>query len=405
MTVTLSRFDVRAWDGVQGRLLREDPYIVETTAEYVEQGGYRDSSDLAGRLGELRGRGGAAFPIARKLAAVLEQPGPRIVVANGEEGEPASVKDRYLMLHRPHLVLDGLRLMTRVVAAERAVLYVSSETAERSLLRALEETEVLWDVPVSVFRVPPAYVAGEETALVRAIDGGPALPTAKPPRPFERGVGGLPTLVQNVETLAHVALLARDADAGDTFLATVSGAGLDPVLVEVPFGQPLGDLVPSGLQGAMVGGLFGGLLRSPWDLPLEYDAFRAAGSGLGCGSFVLIGPDDCPVDTAADGVTYLAAESARQCGVCINATAGMGQVLDGLRLGTTTPADLERMAGWTQRVPGRGACALVDAAARMAASLLREFPDEVATHVDSPCPRCADLGPLPRYTRNHLEMS
>jgi len=147
------------------------------------------------------------------------------------------------------------------------------------------------------------------------------------------------------------------------------------------------------------------LLADPWHLPLEHDAFRAAGSSLGCGSFALLGPDDCPVDAAADAVTYLAAESARQCGVCINATAGMAGVLGSLRVGASSADDLARMDGWTQKVPGRGACALVDAAARMAGSLLREFPDEVAAHLARPCPRCAALGALPRHTRNHLEMS
>ena len=111
------------------------------------------------------------------------------------------------------------------------------------------------------------------------------------------------------------------------------------------------------------------------------------------------------MDAAADAVAYLAEESARQCGVCINATAGMRGVLGGLRTGATAADDVARMEGWTQKVPGRGACALVDAAARMAASLLREFPAEVESHLAAPCPRCAALGALPRHTRNHLEMS
>jgi NADH:ubiquinone oxidoreductase subunit F (NADH-binding) len=269
---------------------------------------------------------------------------------------------------------------------------------------ALAESDARWPVPVEVFRVEHTYVAGEESALVRALDGGPALPTAKPPRPFEAGVGGAPTLVQNVETLAHVALVASGASAGRTFLATVSGAGTHPVLHELPFGLRLADVVdPAGLRGVLAGGLFGGLLADPWAVPLEYDAYRAVGSGLGCGSFCLLGPDDCPVDAAADAVAYLAAESARQCGVCINATAGMRDVLGALRAGTSSSDDVARMAGWTQKVPGRGACALVDAAARMAASLLREYPGEVDAHLAGPCPRCEALGPLPRHTRNHLD--
>jgi NADH:ubiquinone oxidoreductase subunit F (NADH-binding) len=403
---------VEAWPGVDGRLLTAAPYDVQPLAEYLDRSGYRDVADLPARLAAsgLVGRGGAGFPVARKLAAVAERPGPKVVVANGEEGEPGSVKDRYLLRHRPHLVLDGLRLMARETGADRAVVYVSGDQCESAVRAALDEAAAVWPVPVEVFRVEHTYVAGEESALVRALDGGPALPTAKPPRAFEAGVGGVPTLVQNVETLAHVALLAGDPSAGDTFLATVSQVGRRPALVEVPLGVRLAALVewydadPTELRGVMAGGLFGGLLADPWDLRLTHEAFRAVGSGLGCGSFAFIGADDCPVDTAADAVAFLAAESARQCGVCINATAGMADVLAALRTGIADRGQIEKIAGWTEKVPGRGACALVDAAARMAASLLREFPREVEAHLANPCPCCATLGPTPRHTRHHVSI-
>jgi NADH:ubiquinone oxidoreductase subunit F (NADH-binding) len=386
---------------VRGRLLGRSPYDVESLAAYLDRGGYRDVDDLAERIGAagLVGRGGAGFPVDRKLAAVAERPGPRVVVANGEEGEPGSMKDRYLMRHRPHLVLDGLRLLALAAGADRAIAYVSDDESEVALRTALDGAAAMWTIPVGVFRVEHTYVAGEESALVRAVNGGPALPTAKPPRVFEAGVDGAPTLVQNVETLAHVALLATDASAGDTFLATVSMRGQEPALLELPLGVPLGELVesygadPTALRGVMSGGLFGGLHADAWSEPL---------TGRGCGSFALIGADDCPVDTAADAVAFLAAESARQCGVCINATAGMAEVLAALRTGTTDRDQLVKMSGWTEKVPGRGACALVDAAARLAASLLREFPSEVDAHLDRPCPRCAALGPTPRHTRHHV---
>jgi NADH:ubiquinone oxidoreductase subunit F (NADH-binding) len=409
--LTTATCRVAAWPGVTGRLLAPTPYDVETLADHLDRGGYRSVPDLPDRLtgAGLLGRGGAGFPVARKLAAVRERPGPRVVVANGEEGEPGSVKDRYLLLHRPHLVLDGLRLVAAATEAERAVVYVSDASCEAAVRAALDEGAALWAVPVEVVRVEHTYVAGEESALVRAIDGGPALPTAKPPRAFEAGVGGAPTLVQNVETLAHVALLASDPSAGNTFLATLSQRGRPAALVEVPLGTRLGDLVrwygadPASLRGVTAGGLFGGLLADAWPLPLTYDAFRAIGSGLGCGSFALLGEDDCPVDAAADAVAFLAAESARQCGVCINATAGMRDVLAALRVGAGDPDQVAKVAGWTGKVPGRGACALVDAAARTTASLLREFAAEVDAHLAGPCSRCAALGPTPRHTRHHVE--
>jgi NADH:ubiquinone oxidoreductase subunit F (NADH-binding) len=399
---------VLTWPTVKSRLLGPAPHDVETLSGYLDRGGYRDVGDLPSRLevAGLLGRGGAGFPVARKLAAVSAAAGQKVVVANGEEGEPGSVKDRYLMTHRPHLVLDGLRLMAAACGADRAFVYVSDPDSEASVRRALDEGAALWPSAVGVFGVEHSYVAGEETALVRALDGGPALPTAKPPRPFEAGVGGAPTLVQNVETLAHVANLARDTSAGDTFLATLSQSGREPALVEMPFGVRLGDLLSwSGaehaeLRGVLAGGLFGGLLADPWALPLTHAALREVGSGLGCGAFALLGDDDCPVDTAADVVAFLAVESSRQCGACINATAGIRDVLAALRAGACGSDQVQRMAGWTVKVPGRGACALVDAAARTASSLLREFPAEVDAHLAGPCPRCAALGPLPRLTRH-----
>jgi NADH:ubiquinone oxidoreductase subunit F (NADH-binding) len=398
---TSARVRIAAWPGVHGRLLTASPHDVEPLQKYLDSRRTSDPAELRERLeaAGLVGRGGAGFPVARKLTAVAERPGPRVVVANGEEGEPGSVKDRYLLHHRPHLVLDGLRLLAVAADAARAVVYVADDRSEASVRAALDEGAAMWAVPVEVFPVEHSYVAGEESALVRAVNGGPALPTAKPPRVFEAGVGGAPTLVQNVETLAHVALLAADRSAGDTFLTTVSMQGQEPGLLEVPRGVRLGALVewygadPAALRGLMAGGLFGGLLADAWSQPL---------TGRGCGSFALIGPDDCPVDTAADAVAFLATESAKQCGVCINATAGMADVLAALRTGSADHDQLTTMAGWTEKVPGRGACALVDAAARLAASLLREFPADVDAHLAHPCPRCAALGPTPRMTRHHV---
>jgi NADH:ubiquinone oxidoreductase subunit F (NADH-binding) len=192
-------------------------------------------------------------------------------------------------------------------------------------------------------------------------------------------------------------------------LATVTQLGREPALVELPYGVHLGELAAwfgsevTALRGVLPGGLFGGLLADAWATPLTRAAFREIGSSLGCGSFALLGPDDCPVDAAADAVAFLSLESSRQCGVCINATAGMRDILAALRAGLSSPEQVERMAGWTVKVPGRGACALVDAAARMAGSLLRGFADDVAVHLAGPCPRCAALGPLPRSTRHRVD--
>src|SRR5262249_2002576 len=153
---------------------------------------YVDVADLPARLeaAGLVGRGGAGFPVARKLAAVAERPGPKVVAAHGEEGEPGSVKDRFLVRPRPPLVLARLRRPGIEAGASRAVVYVSDDASAESVSRALDEGAASWPVSVEVFRVEHSYVAGEESALARAVDGGPALPTAKPPPVFEAGIGG-----------------------------------------------------------------------------------------------------------------------------------------------------------------------------------------------------------------------
>ncbi|MEO9174978.1 MAG: proton-conducting membrane transporter, partial [Gaiellales bacterium] len=161
----------------------------------------------------LAGRGGAGFPTHRKLRAVLGARRTPIVVANGMEGEPASAKDRFLLSVAPHLVLDGAVLAAAAVGAETVHVCVprGPRSTRPALERAIEERRLLGrDGPrIHLWSLPPRYVAGEETAVVSLLNGADARPTMTPPRPFERGVDGRPTLLQNVETLAHLALIAR----------------------------------------------------------------------------------------------------------------------------------------------------------------------------------------------------
>src|SRR5438876_9501625 len=152
----------------------------------------------------LLGRGGAGFPVGRKWRAVAERSSGRaVVLANGAEGEPLSLKDRSLMAARPHLVIDGALLAARAVGANDIIFYVGSEhrTAEAALRRALAERPGDVRGRARIVAAPAGYVSGEESAAVHYVNAGDARPTTTPPRPFERGVGGRPTLVQNVESL------------------------------------------------------------------------------------------------------------------------------------------------------------------------------------------------------------
>lgn len=382
------------------RLILTEPGREDRTA-YEARGGYTTGSSGADLIAAvdaagLRGRGGAAFPLARKLSAVAGQPGEHVLVVNGEEGEPASVKDRWLLRTRPHLVLDGTLRAASAIEAAAAYVYLSDAVAAESVRAALEEVGEL-PVPVHVRTVAHSYVAGEETAAVRAINGGPAKPADKPPRPFEEGVAGCPTLVSNVETIANLPRIAtRDTEGPETFLLTLSGDCPRPGLFEVPFGSRLGEVAETlgGLTGAprgyLMGGYFSGLLNARGhDLLLDYDAFAAEGSGLGCGAIVVLGQETCPVTAAARVLAYFDRNNAAQCGSCFNGTAAMSGVVSALAHGAAGEADVRRLRSWSENLPGRGACGTLDGATNVAATLLREFPDDVAAHVDDRCAQCA----------------
>ncbi len=269
--------------------------------------------------------------------------------------------------------------------------------AADSVRKALDELGGT-PVPIDVVQVPRTYVGGEESSVVRAIDGGPALPTDKPPRPFESGVGGGPTLVLNVETLARIPAVAAGAET-DSVLLTLTGSVARPGLYEVPLGRPIRELVePVGEPvGFLMGGYFAGLLGPrALDIPFGFTELGAEGSGLGCGAVFVLGPGDCPVAAAADVMAYFDRENARQCGPCIRGTAAMAEALRELADGTASDARLEKLRSWSASLRGRGACATLDGACNVAATLLREFPDLVAEHRAVPCPRCAALGPTER---------
>jgi len=401
--------------GLEPRLLNDQAALArEDLAAYRQLGGYQplgSADDLLGEVesGGLLGRGGAGFPLAVKVRAVRDNgpaAGGTVVIANGEEGEPASIKDRWLLRHRPHLILDGLRLAAAMVAADRAYVYVSDPDSARSVETALAELEpdALGGIVVEVPRVDPGYIAGEETAAIRAINGGPVKPTDKPPRPFQSGVGGRPTLVSNVETLANLPYLLRHGSAAfrslgttpspGTLLITLTGAGRPPGLYEVPHGLPFTELLalhgvsPEQVRGALLGGYFAGLLnRAVLDATLDHESLRGLGCGLGNGAIAVL-TDDCPVAVAASVLAYFDRENAGQCGSCFNGTAAMAAAAGALRDGVATAEDVERLRRWSVVLRGRGACATLDAATNVAASLLDQFPGEVAAHLDGACSGC-----------------
>ncbi len=284
----------------------------------------------------LTGRGGGGFPTATKLATVA---GKRrtAVIANGTEGEPASQKDAVLLTHSPHLVLDGLLVAAGLVGARTTTIAVTDAAAARALMRAINERPERERPQLA--RVEERFIAGEESALVSAVNGGGGLPTGR--RPFAEGI-----LVQNVETLAHLGLIARygarwfrsagtQAEPG-TALATVTGAVAFPGVVEFEFGTTLGALfeqcggVREPVEAVLIGGYFGRWLPADLGLELSSAALQARGGSLGAGVVVALPGSACGLVESARIVRYLAGESAGQCGPCVFGLAALADAVDEL---------------------------------------------------------------------------
>jgi NADH:ubiquinone oxidoreductase subunit F (NADH-binding) len=364
----------------------------------------------------LCGRGGAAFPTGTKLQAVSSGGRRPVVVANGVEAEPASGKDRALLRATPHLVLDGAVLAAGAVGAREAIVAVGAGAAaeRRILLAALHERDrarVDGRVSVRVAVTPDGFVSGEETALIRILNGGRAKPTFTPPRPFERGVGGAPTLVQNVETLAHLALVARfgpawfralgPASEPGSMLVTVSGAVARPGVHEIAVGTRMTDLLAEagGTTGPVSGYLVGGY-SGTWfseaagrGLRLDHRHVAAQGGMLGAGVIVALPSSTCAVAEVARIAGYLAAESAGQCGPCVHGLDAIATAV--ARIAAGTADDRRSLGRWTSQVAGRGACAHPDGATRFVASALRVFGDEIERHLRYGRCNAHDRGVLP----------
>ncbi|HEX9066300.1 MAG TPA: NADH-ubiquinone oxidoreductase-F iron-sulfur binding region domain-containing protein [Streptosporangiaceae bacterium] len=361
----------------------------------------------------LAGRGGAGFPTGRKLAAVAARRNA-IVVANGTEGEPASAKDKVLLAQSPHLVLDGAVAAAELVGASQAIIVTHPAVTDIVAAAAAERRRARLDrVRLSVTDAADRFVAGEASAVVHWLERGVPTPKSTPRRLSEHGLHGRPTLVQNVETLAHLALIARhgaawfralgtEAEPG-SMLVTLAGAVADPGVYEVAIGASLRDVLAAagGAEGPLSALLIGGYFGSWVDagtalrLPLSEAGLRGAGAGVGAGLIAALPADSCGLAEAARIARYLAAESAGQCGPCVfglDAIAGQME-----RLASGRGPDLARLSRWIGQVgSGRGACKHPDGAVSMVSSALRTFEPEIEQHARGWCTGTAEpAGVLP----------
>jgi NADH-quinone oxidoreductase subunit F len=358
----------------------------------------------------LRGLGGAGFPTARKWAVVAAQPGAgKWVICNGNEDEPGTFKDRFLLSRTPHQVIEGALIAALAVGAVNIALYVNPRETEAS--EAVREAAAAWTGHDLLARVSAAvggpvrlipvqgsglYIGGEETAAVASVMGGFPFPRVKPPFPAEQGVDGAPTLVNNVETLAHVCHILRNgpewycgqglAGAAGIKLFSLSGDVLKPGLHELPMGTSLRALIFEHGGGMLAGKAFkavftGGpsntlLTPADLDVPLDFDSVRERGSRLGTGAMIVVSEGTSILRKTAEYVAFFAANSCGQCPPCKIGTYQVSRLLERIEAGVGRPSDLIALENLAHLLPGSGRCALVDGAATVLASSLRTFRGE-----------------------------
>ncbi len=368
------------------------------------------------RRSALDGRGGGGFPLARKLDTARLGGGRPVLVVNASESEPVSAKDTTLCRHRPHLLLDGAALVARALGTAEVTLHVhrGPRSPTGPLAAAIGE-RIRAGLPDPVWRIsegPDRYVSGESSAVASAASGGPARPHFSEVPLAVRGPGGLPTVVSNVETVAHVAVAARRGaevwrasggpGAPGTRLVTVTGAVAHPgTVLEVVGPVRVGHLlVAAGLPAPPAAVLMGGFAGTwvdgnvAWSTPFDRESLRAVGAAPGCGLVAVLPSGACALAETARITAYLAGESAGQCGACVAGLPRLAAAMDRLASGSLRRGGARRIRGLAHELVGSGACSHPDGVARLVASTLDVFEDDVVRHLaGAPC-RGVDQPPV-----------
>lgn len=372
----------------------------------------RDDSDWATGIWQavsesgLLGRGGAGFPSASKWEALRRSRRRPMVVVNAMEGEPASAKDRILLAHAPHLVLDGAEVVASVVGASDIAICVADDSgpSAASVEEAIAERRRagMTHRRISMCRPPGRYVAGEESALVAWLDNRAARPFLRIDKSMPLTAGRRPVLVHNAETLSQVALIARHGpewfrrlgtpDAPGSTLVTVSGAVRSPGVFEVELGTPVGEVVgragvDTELSGLLLGGYGGAwLAASGLATPYAPGPLKSVGATLGVGIVVALPATSCGIAETTRIARYMAGESAGQCGPCVFGLSAVAEDLERLWVGRADAGVLERIEMRVTAIEGRGACRHPDGVVRLVRSAFAVFSDDARAHaLGRPC--------------------
>ena len=401
-----------------------DPASLET---YLSLGGYevakaifteqKPVSEIIGELKKsaLRGRGGAGFPTGLKWSFISrDRPGPKYVLCNSDESEPGTSKDRDILRYNPHQLIEGLLIACYVMGSDTAYNLLRGEYWEpfEACERALAEASAAGFVGEGVFgtnmtvhihnhRTGGAYICGEETALMNAIEGKRALPRFKPPFPANYGLYGCPSNINNTESYASIpVILQKGADwflnlgtekSGGTKIFSVSGHVAKPGNYEIPMGTPFKDLLElaggmlpgSKLKAVIPGGSSMPVLPADvmMSVTMDYESIQSAGSMLGSGGVMVMDHTTCMVRVLERIAKFYMHESCGQCTPCREGTGWLYRLVHQIRQGLGTMDDLSRLAQVAKGIEGRTICAFGEAAAWPVNGMLKHFYNEFEYYV------------------------
>ncbi|MFW5665790.1 MAG: NADH-quinone oxidoreductase subunit NuoF [Coleofasciculus sp.] len=415
----------------QVRIVREtsgkiDPERIE---EYIAAGGYQSlykvihdmtPAEVVDEISKsgLRGRGGGGYPTGLKWATMAKMPGEqKYVICNADEGDPGAFMDRSVLESDPHRVLEGMAIAGYAVGATQAFIYVRAEypLAIERLQKAIKQAKRLSLLGSQIFGSPfdfkvdirigaGAFVCGEETALIASVEGGRGLPRPRPPYPAQSGLWGCPTLINNVETFANIAVIIREgaewyANIGTekskgTKVFALTGKIRNNGLIEVPMGitlreivEEMGGGVPDGeVKAVQTGGPSGGCIpASLLDTPVDYDSLVTIGSMMGSGGMVVMDETTSMIEVAQFYMEFCRGETCGKCIPCRVGTVQMYQALTKILKGEATMRDIEQLEQLCGMVKDTSLCGLGQTAPNPVMSTLRYFRDEyLALLQDSP---------------------
>lgn len=368
----------------------------------------------------LRGRGGAGFPTGLKWEAGLKAPGDvKYVVCNADEGDPGAYMDRSTIEGDPHSVIEAMIICGKAIGAHKGFVYIRAEypLAITRLQIAMDQAHDLgllgndilgsgFDFDIEIRLGAGAFVCGEETALLRSIEGLRGMPTPKPPFPAQKGLWGCPTIINNVETWANIPVIITKgaewfssigtADSKGTKVFALTGKVNNSGLVEVPMGTTLREIIfeigggiknGKKFKGVQTGGPSGGILtEEDLDTPIDFGALTKLGSMMGSGGMIVMDEDDCVVDVAKFYMEFCVDESCGKCSPCRIGTRQLYTILDKISRGNGEMTDLEKLKDIGQAMRFSSLCALGQSAPNPTLSTLKKFEAEYIEHIkDKKC--------------------